>query len=127
MHACWAVSHCIFGLPLWLRQPPRAIPWRRDWLSTPEFLPGEFHGQRSLVGCSPWGYKELDLINTSTLSEKWLYKMKYKILYCGFFKMHRKKYGIQKHLILLYPFHSFGSISAAEFKHPIISNYICIQ
>ena len=26
------------------------IPWRREWLPTPEFLPGEFHGQRSLVG-----------------------------------------------------------------------------
>ena len=24
------------------------------------FFPGEFHGQRSLVGCSPWGCKELD-------------------------------------------------------------------
>ena len=25
---------------------------------TPVFLPGEFHGQKSLVGCSPWGHKE---------------------------------------------------------------------
>ena len=25
------------------------IPWRSDWLPTPVFLPGEFHGQRSLV------------------------------------------------------------------------------
>ena len=24
------------------------------------FLPGKFHGQRSLVGCSPWGRKKLD-------------------------------------------------------------------
>ena len=28
---------------------------RREWLTTPVFLPGEFHGQRSLVGYSPWG------------------------------------------------------------------------
>ena len=28
---------------------------------TPVFLPGEFHGQRSLAGCSPWGPKESDL------------------------------------------------------------------
>ena len=27
---------------------------------TPVFLPGESHGQKSLVGCSPWGCKELD-------------------------------------------------------------------
>ena len=33
-------------------------PWRREWLPTPVFLPGEFHGQRSLVGYSPWGHKE---------------------------------------------------------------------
>jgi len=31
------------------------IPWRRKQQPTPVFLPGEFHGQRSLVGCSPWG------------------------------------------------------------------------
>ena len=36
------------------------IPWRRKWQATPVFLPGESHGQRSLVGYSPWGCKELD-------------------------------------------------------------------
>ena len=33
------------------------IPWRRNWQSTPAFLPGESHGQRSLAGCSPRGYR----------------------------------------------------------------------
>ena len=28
----------------------RKIPWRREWLPTPLFLPGEFCGQRSLAG-----------------------------------------------------------------------------
>ena len=36
------------------------IPWSRKWQPTPVFLPGEFHGQRSLVGYSPWGCKESD-------------------------------------------------------------------
>ena len=36
------------------------IPWRRAWQFTPVFLPGESHGQRSLVGYSPWGCKESD-------------------------------------------------------------------
>ena len=36
------------------------IPWRRNWQPTPVFLPGESHGQRSLVGYSPRGHKELD-------------------------------------------------------------------
>ena len=31
------------------------ILWRRKWQPTPVFLPGKSHGQRSLVGCSPWG------------------------------------------------------------------------
>jgi len=34
------------------------IPWRKEWLPTPVFLPRESHGQRSLVGYSPWGWKE---------------------------------------------------------------------
>ena len=34
--------------------------WRRKWQPTPVFLPGESHGQRSLVGCSPWGRTESD-------------------------------------------------------------------
>ena len=34
--------------------------WRRKWQPTPVILPGESHGQRSLVGCSPWGLTELD-------------------------------------------------------------------
>ena len=37
------------------------IPWRRKWQSTPVILPGKSHGQRSLVGYSPWGRKELDM------------------------------------------------------------------
>ena len=36
------------------------IPWRREWLPTPVFLPGEFDGQRSLAGYSPWGCRESD-------------------------------------------------------------------
>ena len=32
--------------------------WRRKWQLIPVFLPGEFHGQRSLVGYRPWGHKE---------------------------------------------------------------------
>ena len=38
----------------------RKIPWRREWPPTPVFLLGEFHGQRSLAGYSPWCHKESD-------------------------------------------------------------------
>ena len=33
------------------------IPWRRECLSIPIFLPGEFHGLKSLMGYSPWGHR----------------------------------------------------------------------
>ena len=32
----------------------------REWPPTPVLLPGKSHGQRSLVGCNPWGHEELD-------------------------------------------------------------------
>ena len=44
------------GFNLWVGK----IPWRRKWQPTPVLLPGKFHGQRSLVGYSPWGCKESD-------------------------------------------------------------------
>ena len=40
----------------------RKIPLRRKWQPTPVFLPGKSHGQRSLVGYSLWGFKELDIV-----------------------------------------------------------------
>ena len=39
----------------WVQSLDGEDPWRREWLPTPVFLPGEFHGQRSLVWCSQWG------------------------------------------------------------------------
>ena len=33
---------------------PQEQLWRRQWHPTPVLLPGKSHGQRSLVGCSPW-------------------------------------------------------------------------
>ena len=35
-------------------------PLEKKWQPTPVFLPGEFHGQRRLVGYSPWGCEESD-------------------------------------------------------------------
>ena len=44
------------------------ISRRRAWQPTPVFLAGDFHGQRSLTGYSPWGHKELDTTEQLTLS-----------------------------------------------------------
>jgi len=45
------------GFDPWVRE----IPWSGKWRTTPVFLPGQFHGQRGLVGYSPWGHKESDM------------------------------------------------------------------
>ena len=41
------------------------LPWRRAWQPTPGFLPGESHGQRSLVGYSPQGHTVLDTVEVT--------------------------------------------------------------
>ena len=38
----------------------RKMPWRRKWQPTPVFLPGRFHGLKSLLGYSPWVCTESD-------------------------------------------------------------------
>ena len=38
-----------------------SLLYKLTWQPTPVFLPGKFHGQRSLVGYSPWGRKESDM------------------------------------------------------------------
>ena len=48
------------------------IPCRREWQPTPVFLPGESHGQRSLVGYSPLGCKESDTTEPLSLSSFFL-------------------------------------------------------
>ena len=45
------------GFDPWVRK----ISWRRSWKPTPVFLPGESHGQRSLVDYNSWGRKESDM------------------------------------------------------------------
>ena len=46
------------GFNPWVKK----ISWRKKWqLLTPVFLPRESHGQRSLIGYSPWGHKESDM------------------------------------------------------------------
>ena len=50
------------------------MPWKGAWQPTPVFLPGEFHGQGSLAGNSPWGHKELDTTESLTTAQRILHK-----------------------------------------------------
>ena len=52
--ACQCRRHKRLRFNPWVRK----TPWRRKWQPTPVFLPGEFHGQRSLVDYSPGGHEE---------------------------------------------------------------------
>jgi len=54
---CQCGRHKRYGFHPWVGK----IPWRREWLPTPVFLPGESYGQRRLVSHSPWGCKESDM------------------------------------------------------------------
>ena len=62
--------HCTFlqwgrpGFDPWVRK----VPWRRAWQPTPVFLPGDFRGQRNLVGYSPCSLNRLDMTEWLTLS-----------------------------------------------------------
>ena len=81
LRVCVYVHICIcmysYGLPRWISGKEstgqcrrhrrcrycswvREIPWRRKWQPTLIFLPGKSHGQRNLIGYSPWGHKESD-------------------------------------------------------------------
>ena len=44
----------------WVQSMGQEGPLEKGMATTPEFLPGEFHGPRSLASYSPWGHKELD-------------------------------------------------------------------
>ena len=57
-------KHRRLGFDPWVGK----ILWRRAWQPTPVFLPGESHGQRSLVGYSSWCLKELDRTERLTLN-----------------------------------------------------------
>ena len=54
--SCQGRRHKRHGFDPWVGK----IPWKRKWQPSPVFLPGEFHGQRSLAGYNPWSLKELD-------------------------------------------------------------------
>ena len=81
----WKLMHCLGCLLLW-KEPAlqrrrfkrcefvpwvRKSSWRRTWQPTPAFLPGESHGQRSLVGYSPWG-RRVGYDWACTHTEKWV-------------------------------------------------------
>ena len=89
------------GFDPWLRK----IPQRKKWQLTPIFLPGEVHGQRSLVGFSPWGRKELDTTEQlAHIYHSQIFYIEYRFdflnLFLTFFFFPLKKFLSKKFLFL---------------------------
>ena len=64
----------------------RMIPWRRAWQPTSVFLPGEYHGQRSLVGCSSKSFRvrhDWCDLNTHAYRLQLVYKLLYEEVECN--------------------------------------------
>ena len=59
------VAQSVKSLPAtwetWVQSLGQEDPLEKEMAPAPVFLPGEFHGQRNLVGYSPWGHKESDM------------------------------------------------------------------
>ena len=70
----YLVAQMVKNLPAvqetWVRSLSLEDPQRREWLPTPVFLPGEFHGQRSLAGYCPQGHKESDRTKQLILTQQ---------------------------------------------------------
>ena len=78
---CWSRKHKGRGFDPWIGK----IPLEEEMASNPfpVFLPGEFHGQRSRGGYSPWGHKELVRLSTYT-HIVWLLASQDQGLFCSY-------------------------------------------
>ena len=95
--ACQCRRQAQHGFSPWVGK----IPWSRKRQPTRVSLPGKSHGQKSLVGYSPWGHKELDM--TEQLSTAHILS-----------KIFSVKFGrhFLKNILLVYP-KSLWSVTAA--------------
>ena len=76
-------------------------PWRREWQPPPVFLPGEFHGQRSLAGDSPWDPKESDTAEQLTLSVFTFYWSRVDFCCCVVLGLQELDSVIHRHISIL--------------------------
>ena len=104
-------------------------PGRGRWQPTPVFLSGEFHGQRNLVGHTPWGHKELDMTEQLTLSLSWSKRigerfqiswdsLEWFLLHCSLGQYSFS--SLRWHAEAIHPIHSssFLSMALSPCRHP---------
>ena len=67
----YLVAQMVKNLPAMWETLVRSLDWedalKKGMTPTPVFLPGEFHGQKSLAGYSPWAGKELEMTEQISL------------------------------------------------------------
>ena len=64
----WRVKNLPAVQETWVQSLGQDDPIEKEWLPTPVFLPGEFHGQRNLVGYNPWDRKESGMTELLTFT-----------------------------------------------------------
>ena len=98
----WAslVVQAVKNLPAMQKTWVGKIPWRREWLFTPVFLSGEFHGQRSLASYSPWGCKESDVTERLTHTHTRI-SLAALGLSCGFSLHHERSFVLAQDSLLV--------------------------
>ena len=89
------------------------IPWGREWLPIPVFLPGDFHGQRSSVGYSLCGGKGLHMAKQLTLSLSRHIHPKTKI----FIYVYLKGYLLKIHFKIFFCIYLFGSARSCMLRY----------
>ena len=82
---CRRHKRCVFNP--WVGK----IPWRRKWQPTPVYVLGESHGQRSLMGYSPWGCKESNMTEACVTCRGTTRRMKSKMLAVGVGEKHEQE------------------------------------
>ena len=85
-YLCYSRINWIFG-----------ISWRREWQSTPVFLPGEFHERGSLAGSNPWDHKESDMTERLTYTHIWYLEFASAYLFSFRLTLHGAISGIWRH------------------------------
>ena len=86
--ACQFGRYKRHGFDTWVGK----IPWGRKRQTTPGFLPGESHEQRSLVGYSPRGRRESDMTEATWHAHTQLRPYGLQSLNCVLSGLYRKSF-----------------------------------
>ena len=124
------VAQMIRNLPVmwetWVRSLGWEDPLGREWQPTPVFLLGEFPGQKSLVGYSPYGHKELDVTEQLTLLLQWAF-LQINLCTCPWLLFRKKilRCGISGSRLLMHIFKiPFLKVSTFSNKYPPSAYYV---